>query len=101
MSRDAAELARRLARDAEAVCRHYLSNGRRQGRYWTWAMFATHPAGRCSFGSADRNPVPVPPGIGPMPPRPNMGDRHSFARFADLALSGVWPRRSAASVFRD
>ena len=30
----AAELARRLARDAEAVCRHYLSNGRRSGRYW-------------------------------------------------------------------
>jgi hypothetical protein len=35
MPRDASELARRLARDAEAVCRHYLSNGRRQGRYWT------------------------------------------------------------------
>ena len=34
MSRGASELARRLARDAEAVCRHYLSNGRRQGRYW-------------------------------------------------------------------
>jgi len=34
MSRDASELARSLARDAEAVCRHYLSNGRRQGRYW-------------------------------------------------------------------
>lgn len=34
MSRDASELARRLARDAEAVCRHYLSHGRRQGRYW-------------------------------------------------------------------
>jgi Toprim domain len=31
----AADLARRLARDAEAVCRHYLSNGRRSGRYWT------------------------------------------------------------------
>ena len=30
----AAELARRLARDAEAVCRYYLSNGRRSGRYW-------------------------------------------------------------------
>ncbi|PWB80642.1 MAG: DNA primase [Methylocystaceae bacterium] len=29
-----AELAQRLARDAEAVCRHYLSNGRREGRYW-------------------------------------------------------------------
>jgi hypothetical protein len=30
----AAELAHRLARNAEAVCRHYLSNGRREGRYW-------------------------------------------------------------------
>ncbi|MDU1669620.1 MAG: toprim domain-containing protein [Bradyrhizobium sp.] len=35
MAEDASELARRLAREAEAVCRHYLSNGRRQGRYWT------------------------------------------------------------------
>ena len=34
MALDAAELAQRLARDAEAVCRHYLSNGRREGRYW-------------------------------------------------------------------
>ena len=34
MSSQAAELAQRLARDAEAVCRHYLSNGRREGRYW-------------------------------------------------------------------
>lgn len=34
MTRDASELARRLAREAEAVCRYYLSNGRRQGRYW-------------------------------------------------------------------
>ena len=34
MPRDASELARRLARDAEAVCRRYLSNGRREGRYW-------------------------------------------------------------------
>jgi hypothetical protein len=30
----AADLARRLARIAEAVCRHYLSNGHREGRYW-------------------------------------------------------------------
>ncbi len=30
----AGELARRLAREAEAVCRHYLSSGRREGRYW-------------------------------------------------------------------
>src|SRR5271157_4501903 len=29
-----ADVARRLAEHAEAVCRHYLSNGRREGRYW-------------------------------------------------------------------
>jgi hypothetical protein len=34
MPRNAAELASRLAREAEAVCRHYLSNGRRVGNYW-------------------------------------------------------------------
>jgi hypothetical protein len=34
LSSSASELARRLAREAEAVCRHYLSNGRREGRYW-------------------------------------------------------------------
>ena len=34
MSSYAADLARRLARNAEAVCRHYLSNGHREGRYW-------------------------------------------------------------------
>jgi hypothetical protein len=34
MSEQASDLARRLARDAEAVCRRYLSNGRRQGRDW-------------------------------------------------------------------
>ena len=35
MSRhDASDLAQRLRRQAEAVCRHYLSSGRREGRYW-------------------------------------------------------------------
>ncbi|GMN13049.1 MULTISPECIES: DUF7146 domain-containing protein [Alphaproteobacteria] len=34
MSNTAAEIAQRLGRDAEAVCRHYLSNGRKQGNYW-------------------------------------------------------------------
>ena len=34
MISQAGDLARRLARYAEAVCRHYLSNGRRRGRYW-------------------------------------------------------------------
>ena len=34
MPNTASDLACRLARDAEAVCRHYLSSGRRHGRYW-------------------------------------------------------------------
>ena len=34
MSGQAADLAQALARRAEAVCRYYLSNGRRHGRYW-------------------------------------------------------------------
>ena len=45
---DASELAQRLARDAEAVCRHYLSNGRRQGRYWTVGDVGNTP-GRSMF----------------------------------------------------
>lgn len=34
MDNNAAEISRRLAAQAEAVCRHYLSAGRREGRYW-------------------------------------------------------------------
>ena len=34
MPEQASDLARRLAAHAEAVCRHYLSNGRREGHYW-------------------------------------------------------------------
>lgn len=34
MHSPAADIARRLAEDAEAVCRHYLTNGSKQGRYW-------------------------------------------------------------------
>ena len=34
MDSPASQLSRRLAREAEAVCWHYLSNGRRQGHYW-------------------------------------------------------------------
>ena len=48
MPSQAAELAERLARDAEAVCRHYLSNGRRQGRYWLVGDVANTP-GRSLF----------------------------------------------------
>ena len=31
---DASDLANRLGREAEAVCRHYLDAGYRQGNYW-------------------------------------------------------------------
>jgi hypothetical protein len=48
MPGDAADLALRLARDAEAVCRHYLSNGRREGRYWMVGDVANTP-GRSLF----------------------------------------------------
>ncbi len=34
MESQASDLAHRLARDAETVCRQYLSNGRREGAYW-------------------------------------------------------------------
>ncbi len=34
MSRSIADLTEALARNAEAVCRHYLPDGHRQGRYW-------------------------------------------------------------------
>jgi hypothetical protein len=48
MCSQAADLARCLARDAEAVCRHYLSRGRRQGRYWVVGDVANTP-GRSLF----------------------------------------------------
>jgi hypothetical protein len=43
MSDSIADLKRRLARDVEAVCRHYLSNGRRCGRYWVVGDLANTP----------------------------------------------------------
>jgi len=48
VSSQAADLARRLGRHAEAVCRHYLSNGRRHGRYWLVGDVANTP-GRSLF----------------------------------------------------
>ena len=48
MASQAADLARCLARDAEAVCRRYLSNGRRRGRYWVVGDVGNTP-GRSLF----------------------------------------------------
>ena len=48
MPNTASELARHLAADAEAACRHYLSNGRREGRYWLVGA-AANSAGRSLY----------------------------------------------------
>ena len=48
MPSQAAERAQRLALEAEAVCRHYLCNGRREGRYWLVGDVANTP-GRSLF----------------------------------------------------
>jgi hypothetical protein len=48
MPRNAAELAHRLAREAEAVCRHYLFNGRRVGNFWLVGD-ARNTSGRSMF----------------------------------------------------
>lgn len=45
---DVTDLAHRLGREAEAVCRHYLSAGRRQGRYWQVGDISNNP-GRSMF----------------------------------------------------
>jgi hypothetical protein len=45
---NATELAQRLGQQAEAVCRHYLSNGRKQGNYWQVGDVQNNP-GRSMF----------------------------------------------------
>jgi hypothetical protein len=55
MPRDASELARRLAREAEAVCRHYLSHGKRAGRYWVVGDVHNTP-GRSLFVRLQESP---------------------------------------------
>ena len=46
--RIASDLAIRLGREAEAVCRYYLSNGRKQGNYWLVGDVRNNP-GRSMF----------------------------------------------------
>ncbi|MGB3846813.1 MAG: toprim domain-containing protein [Sphingopyxis sp.] len=43
MSSPASEVARRLGENAEAVCRRYLSNGRREGHYWMVGDISNSP----------------------------------------------------------
>ena len=56
----ASDLAHRLGEYAEAVCRHYLSNGRRQGNYWTVGDVRNAP-GRSMFVRLQPSPK-GPPG---------------------------------------
>ncbi len=48
MPNTASDLAQRLGRQAEAVCRHYLSAGHREGRYWLVGDVRNTP-GRSTF----------------------------------------------------
>ena len=58
----ASELSRRLAAQAEAVCRAYLPNGRRHGRYWIAGDVTGARAAACSSNSGATGPA-----AGPMP----------------------------------
>lgn len=72
MTNMASEVSRRLARNAEAVCRHYLSEGRRSGRYWIIGDVQNTPAAVFMSGSRVPITVPVLPVIGWMPRRQSM-----------------------------
>jgi Toprim domain len=45
MTRSISDLTTALARNAEAVCQHYLPNGRREGRYWMVGDVRNTPGG--------------------------------------------------------
>ncbi|MDA9476715.1 DNA primase [Bradyrhizobium sp. CCBAU 65884] len=55
MSAAPCELARRLAREAEAVCQYYLCNGKRAGRYWVVGDVRNTP-GRSMFVRLQESP---------------------------------------------
>ena len=88
MARDASELARGLAREAEAVCRHYLSNGKRKGRYWLVGD-VHNTSGGSMFVRLQESPK-GPAGMWTEYVAPRV-----MLRFRDLALSR---RRSTAST---
>ena len=64
----AADLARRLARDTEAVCRHYLSKGRRSGRYWIIGDVQNTPGRSLYVRLSGPDYGPGAPATGPTPP---------------------------------
>jgi hypothetical protein len=92
MPRDAGELAHRLAREAEAACRYYLSNGRREGRYWLVGDVHNAP-GRSMFVRLLQSRR-APPANGPMLRPANMAISSMLSAKAEAcATFGRSPRR--------
>jgi hypothetical protein len=71
-SHSIADLACHLAQHAEAVCRCYLPNGRRQGRYWLVGDVDNAPGRSLMSAFWGRIPERAPPANGPTPPRAAM-----------------------------
>jgi len=82
MPRDVSELARRLARDAEAVCRHYLCNGRRQGR-------------SCAGFRMPAMTGPPARSCGRRPKSAKARNRGRWCTDGATGSMGIWPRRQA------
>jgi hypothetical protein len=59
---DASDLAHRLGRQAEAVCRHYLSAGHRQGNYWQVGDVRNTPGRSMFVRLTGRRPARAPAG---------------------------------------
>ena len=98
MPRDASELAHRLAREAEAVCRHYLSNGRREGRYWLVGDVRNTPGRSMFVRLKGPEAGAAPPANGPTPPRASMAIcSTSSAKAAAFSTSTTSPTRRVAS----
>ncbi|MGD9656552.1 MAG: hypothetical protein AB7U61_02765 [Methylocystis sp.] len=57
MESPAAVLSRGLAEEVEAVCNHYLSNGRRCGNYWVVGEVNNHAGQASMCGSKARSPA--------------------------------------------
>ncbi len=96
MKKAASELARHLGRQAEAVCRHYLSNGQRRAITGRWAMPATRRGAPCSSVYAIRRKAK--PANGPMPPPANMATCSiSSGRAAAWSTSRTSPMRRGLS----
>ena len=82
----------RLAREAEAVCRHYLSNGRREGRYWLVGDVSNTPGRSMFVRLKGLKPARARPANGPMPQPANTATcstssarRCGLADFHDVA----------------